>query len=72
VARLGNVRQFGLRELQAATDGFSAKNIVGKGGFGDVTARPARDLMDDTAAYSLRPSTVKPTERGFMIDLPCR
>ncbi|XP_002445573.1 probable LRR receptor-like serine/threonine-protein kinase At2g23950 [Sorghum bicolor] len=36
VARLGNVRQFGLRELQAATDGFSAKNILGKGGFGNV------------------------------------
>uniref|UniRef100_A0ACD5Y726 Uncharacterized protein n=1 Tax=Avena sativa TaxID=4498 RepID=A0ACD5Y726_AVESA len=36
VARLGNVRQFGLRELHAATDGFSAKNILGKGGFGDV------------------------------------
>lgn len=36
VARLGNVRQFGLRELQAATDGFTAKNILGKGGFGDV------------------------------------
>ncbi|KAG8087522.1 hypothetical protein GUJ93_ZPchr0010g7325 [Zizania palustris] len=36
VARLGNVRQFGLRELQSATDGFSAKNILGKGGFGDV------------------------------------
>jgi hypothetical protein len=29
VARLGNVRQFGLRELQAATDGFSDKNILG-------------------------------------------
>lgn len=36
MARLGNVRQFGLRELQAATDGFSAKNILGKGGFGNV------------------------------------
>ncbi|XP_040383000.1 probable LRR receptor-like serine/threonine-protein kinase At2g23950 [Oryza brachyantha] len=36
VARLGNVRRFGLRELQAATDGFSARNILGKGGFGDV------------------------------------
>nr|CAB3483103.1 unnamed protein product [Digitaria exilis] len=36
VARLGNVRQFGLRELQAATDGFSAKHILGKGGFGNV------------------------------------
>ncbi|PUZ51689.1 hypothetical protein GQ55_6G208400 [Panicum hallii var. hallii] len=36
VARLGNVRQFGLRELQAATDGFAAKHILGKGGFGNV------------------------------------
>ncbi|CAL5001859.1 unnamed protein product [Urochloa decumbens] len=36
VARLGNVRQFGLRELQAATDGFSARHILGKGGFGNV------------------------------------
>lgn len=36
VARLGNLRQFGLRELHAATDGFSPKNILGKGGFGNV------------------------------------
>ncbi|XP_062193120.1 probable LRR receptor-like serine/threonine-protein kinase At2g23950 [Phragmites australis] len=36
VARLGNLRQFGLGELQAATDGFSSKNILGKGGFGNV------------------------------------
>nr|TKW10534.1 hypothetical protein SEVIR_6G170900v2 [Setaria viridis] len=35
-ARLGNVRQFGLRELQVATDGFSARHILGKGGFGNV------------------------------------
>ena len=33
---VGNVRRFGLRELQAATDGFSAKNVLGRGGFGDV------------------------------------
>jgi hypothetical protein len=36
VARLGNLRQFGLRELHAATDGFNPKNILGKGGFGNV------------------------------------
>ncbi|XP_062196841.1 probable LRR receptor-like serine/threonine-protein kinase At2g23950 [Phragmites australis] len=36
VVRLGNLRQFGLRELQSATDGFSSKNILGKGGFGNV------------------------------------
>ncbi|MQL88454.1 hypothetical protein Taro_021010 [Colocasia esculenta] len=33
---LGNLRQFGLRELQAATDNFSPRNILGKGGFGNV------------------------------------
>nr|DAD45508.1 TPA_asm: hypothetical protein HUJ06_003738 [Nelumbo nucifera] len=33
---LGNLRQFTLRELQAATDNFSPKNILGKGGFGNV------------------------------------
>ncbi|KAM0851348.1 hypothetical protein ACQ4PT_052482 [Festuca glaucescens] len=58
VARLGNVRQFGLRELQAATDGFSAKNILGKGGFGDVyrgrladgTAVAVKRLKDPSAS----------------------
>lgn len=34
--RLGNLRHFGLRELQAATDNFSPKCILGKGGFGNV------------------------------------
>ncbi|XP_010277988.1 PREDICTED: probable LRR receptor-like serine/threonine-protein kinase At4g30520 isoform X2 [Nelumbo nucifera] len=34
--RLGNLRQFTLRELQLATDNFSPKNILGKGGFGNV------------------------------------
>uniref|UniRef100_A0A1D1YN49 non-specific serine/threonine protein kinase n=1 Tax=Anthurium amnicola TaxID=1678845 RepID=A0A1D1YN49_9ARAE len=36
VVELGNLRQFGLRELQAATEGFSPRNILGKGGFGNV------------------------------------
>ncbi|KAF8389290.1 hypothetical protein HHK36_025983 [Tetracentron sinense] len=34
--RLGNLRQFSLRELQVATENFSSKNILGKGGFGNV------------------------------------
>lgn len=34
--RLGNLRQFSLKELQVATDNFSSKNILGKGGFGNV------------------------------------
>ncbi|XP_038892715.1 protein NSP-INTERACTING KINASE 2-like isoform X2 [Benincasa hispida] len=33
---LGNLRIFQFRELQAATHNFSSKNLVGKGGFGNV------------------------------------
>ncbi|KAM0943158.1 putative protein kinase RLK-Pelle-LRR-II family [Dioscorea sansibarensis] len=33
---LGNLKRFHLRELQIATDNFSSKNILGKGGFGNV------------------------------------
>ncbi|KAG0486562.1 hypothetical protein HPP92_008657 [Vanilla planifolia] len=33
---LGNLKVFQFRELQTATDNFSSKNIIGKGGFGNV------------------------------------
>jgi len=33
---LGNLKRFPLRELQIATHNFSNKNILGKGGFGNV------------------------------------
>ncbi|PIN15966.1 Serine/threonine protein kinase [Handroanthus impetiginosus] len=36
LVRLGNLRNFTFKELQRATDSFSAKNILGAGGFGDV------------------------------------
>lgn len=36
VLGLGNLRQFRLRELQAATENFSSRNLLGKGGFGHV------------------------------------
>lgn len=34
--RLGNLRMFQFRELQIITNNFSSKNILGKGGFGNV------------------------------------
>jgi len=35
-AKLGQLKRFSLWELIVATDSFSTKNIVGRGGLGDV------------------------------------
>ncbi|XP_051140729.1 protein NSP-INTERACTING KINASE 1 isoform X2 [Andrographis paniculata] len=55
---LGNLRKFQLRELQLATNNFSSKNILGKGGFGNVykgslhdgTAVAVKRLKDGSTA----------------------
>lgn len=55
---LGNLRRFSFRELQAATNNFNAKNILGQGGFGivykgilkDGTLVAVKRLKDTSAA----------------------
>nr|CAB3447803.1 unnamed protein product [Digitaria exilis] len=57
-ANLGNMKRFQFREIQAATENFSSKNILGKGGFGivyrgqlpDGTLVAVKRLKDGNAA----------------------
>lgn len=47
---LGNLRRFQFRELQIATDNFSNKKILGKGGFGNVY----KGLLQDGTAVAVK------------------
>ncbi|GMH04118.1 hypothetical protein Nepgr_005957 [Nepenthes gracilis] len=65
---LGNLRNFTFKELQIATDGFSSKNILGCGGFGNVYRGK---LLDGTMVAVKRLKDVNGTsgESQFQMEL---
>lgn len=65
---LGNLRRFQFRELQAATDNFSSKNILGKGGFGNVYRGYLRDGTA-VAVKRLKDGSAVGGERQFQTEV---
>ncbi|XP_052195924.1 protein NSP-INTERACTING KINASE 1-like [Diospyros lotus] len=65
---LGNLRRFQFRELQAATDNFSSKNILGKGGFGNVYKGFLRDGTP-VAVKRLKDGSATGGERQFQTEV---
>ncbi|XP_078171569.1 protein NSP-INTERACTING KINASE 1-like [Carex rostrata] len=65
---LGNLRRFSFKELQVATNNFSSKKILGKGGFGDVYKG---ELRDGTlvAVKRLKDGNVAGGEKQFQTEL---
>lgn len=65
---LGNLRRFHFRELQVATNNFSSKNILGKGGFGNVYKG---HLQDGTAVAvkRLKDGSTAGGERQFQTEV---
>ncbi|CAA7018154.1 unnamed protein product [Microthlaspi erraticum] len=47
---LGNLRRFGFRELQIATNNFSSKNLLGKGGYGNVY----KGILNDSTVVAVK------------------
>ncbi|KAG8384548.1 hypothetical protein BUALT_Bualt04G0129300 [Buddleja alternifolia] len=65
---LGNLRMFQLRELQIATNNFSSKNILGKGGFGNVYKGFLRDGTA-VAVKRLKDGSASGGERQFQTEV---
>ncbi|PSS30550.1 Protein NSP-INTERACTING KINASE 1 like [Actinidia chinensis var. chinensis] len=65
---LGNLRRFQFRELQLATDNFSGKNILGKGGFGNVYKGHLRDGTA-VAVKRLKDGSTVGGERQFQTEV---
>ncbi|RZB95734.1 BRASSINOSTEROID INSENSITIVE 1-associated receptor kinase 1 isoform B [Glycine soja] len=65
---LGQLKKFSLPELRIATDNFSNKNILGKGGFGKVYKGRLTN-GDDVAVKRLNPESIRGDDKQFQIEV---
>ncbi|GAA0154984.1 transmembrane signal receptor [Lithospermum erythrorhizon] len=65
---LGNLRRFEFRELQVATNNFSSKNLLGKGGYGNVYKGNLQD-GSAVAVKRLKDGSAVGGEKQFQIEI---